>query len=78
MNREIMKQAGFGVELARIDAGQCPTCGEAVGTFKDELSRREFGISGMCQKCQDETFDGPEEDGHVGLAEPDVFVVDKP
>ena len=24
--------------------------------FKDELSRKEFGISGMCQQCQDETF----------------------
>ncbi len=33
-----------------------------VSTFRDDLSIKEFGISGMCQKCQDEMFtacDGP-------------------
>lgn len=44
------------------DAGLCPTCSEPVGEFKDELSRREYDISGMCQKCQDSVFDAPEED----------------
>lgn len=24
--------------------------------FRDELSRKEFDISGMCQRCQDEVF----------------------
>ena len=24
--------------------------------FKDDLSRQEYQISGMCQKCQDKTF----------------------
>jgi len=24
--------------------------------FRDDLSRKEYGISGLCQKCQDDTF----------------------
>lgn len=43
------------------DAGKCPTCEQPVGEFRDALSRKEFGVSGMCQKCQDSVF-GPEED----------------
>jgi len=38
----------------------CPICGDNIDTskFKDELSLKEFRISGMCQRCQDEFFDG--------------------
>lgn len=31
-----------------------------VDEFRDELSRKEFDISGMCQRCQDDTFGGEE------------------
>jgi hypothetical protein len=43
----------------RIDSGCCPLCGEPVNMndFKDDLSRREYEISKMCQKCQDSVFD---------------------
>lgn len=41
--------------------GTCPTCGEAITTFRDALSEKEFHISGMCQTCQDLVFDGKEE-----------------
>lgn len=34
----------------------CVTCGGPVGEFRNELSRKEYGISGMCQKCQDSVF----------------------
>ena len=36
----------------------CVFCGAEVdaSSFKDELSVKEFHISGVCQKCQDETF----------------------
>lgn len=34
----------------------CRTCNEPITDFRDELSEREFRISGMCQKCQDEVF----------------------
>ncbi len=36
--------------------GFCPTCSEPVVSFRDEPSAREFGISGMCQSCQDSVF----------------------
>lgn len=26
------------------------------GDFKDDISRKEYDISGLCQKCQDDTF----------------------
>ena len=40
----------------------CVTCGDAIGKFKDEISQREYRISGMCQKCQDEVFTEVPED----------------
>lgn len=39
----------------------CVTCGGPVEGFRDELSQREYGISGMCQNCQDSVF-GVDED----------------
>lgn len=38
------------------EEGKCPICTKAIGEFRDELSRREYRISGMCQDCQDEIF----------------------
>ena len=44
------------------EEGNCPMCKKpGPFTFKDELSKKEFGISGMCQECQDEIFKDPEE-----------------
>jgi len=40
----------------RVIRGDCSFCGEPVGKFRDGLSRKEYGISGMCQKCQDKVF----------------------
>lgn len=42
--------------LRRLEQNQCPTCGKKIGKFKDDLSRREYSISGLCQECQDRTF----------------------
>lgn len=38
--------------------GICPFCKEKVdvSSFRDELSLKEFRISGLCQKCQDEFY----------------------
>lgn len=38
--------------------GVCAICGEPIiaEDFRDALSRREYGISGMCQSCQDGVF----------------------
>jgi hypothetical protein len=35
-------------------------CGGPAVDFRDELSRREYSISGLCQECQDLTFGGGE------------------
>lgn len=42
----------------RIEQGLCPFCGKKpeMSEFRDKLSLREYGISGLCQKCQDDTF----------------------
>lgn len=68
MNKDIMRAAGFGAEVEMVNKECCPTCCRPIvySEFKDELSRREFHISGMCQECQDETFNG-EEDEEDGL-----------
>ncbi len=39
-----------------IRRGVCTWCGDHVGEFRDELSIKEYTISGFCQKCQDDTF----------------------
>jgi formylmethanofuran dehydrogenase subunit E len=38
------------------EQGKCPLCAEPITEFRDDLSRKEYGISGMCQKCQDRVF----------------------
>jgi len=40
-------------------AGVCACCGEPIGEFRDEISRREFRISGLRQECQDVVFSEP-------------------
>jgi len=46
--------------LMRIQAGWCATCSGIIREedFRDELSKKEYSISGMCQSCQDQIFTG--------------------
>ena len=39
-----------------ILAGKCIITGEDAGPFRDELSKKEYQISGMGQKAQDQMF----------------------
>jgi len=39
----------------------CVFCGRPAEHFRDAISEKEFGISGICSQCQDETFGGPED-----------------
>ena len=39
-----------------IEGAKCMTCKAPNLNFRDPLSRKEYAISGMCQRCQDETF----------------------
>jgi hypothetical protein len=58
MNKEIMREAGFNKEVERAELGLCPFCGMPVKIedFRDEISRREYKISNLCQICQDDFF----------------------
>jgi len=50
-----MSQTMFGRKQSEcVDV--CVACGKAVGEFRNEISRIEYGISRMCQKCQDSVF----------------------
>jgi hypothetical protein len=42
---------------------KCRMCNSPKGEFRDELSKKEWGISGMCQKCQDSVFGTEDEEG---------------
>ena len=66
MNESIMRQAGFDKEVDAVKCGKCPICNQEIDMeeFVDEISRREFYISGMCQKCQNEIF-GNDEDEEI-------------
>ena len=39
-----------------IRENKCVFCDRAATEFRDNLSKSEYIISGMCQVCQDETF----------------------
>jgi len=42
--------------VGSIKADICAWCKQPSTEFKDKLSEKEYTISGLCQKCQDETF----------------------
>ena len=39
-----------------ITGDTCVFCKKPATEFRNEISKREYAISGICQKCQDETF----------------------
>ena len=43
--------------------GVCVGCHGAIEEydFRDEMSKKEYTISGFCQSCQDKTFVDPDE-----------------
>lgn len=45
---------------ATIESDKCAPhpmgCGGDATEFRDEKSRKEYSISGLCQKCQDSVF----------------------
>ena len=45
---------------AVVRADLCMTCGKAAVEFKDDISVKEYSISGMCQTCQDGVFGAAE------------------
>ena len=56
----------FGVDRVKtISGGTCVSCDAEdiiASSFDDDLSRKEYSISGMCQSCQNDIFgEGDEE-----------------
>lgn len=58
MNKDIMKQVGFLKEVKLVEEKKCPFCKKHINMseFRNQISKKEFIISGLCQNCQDEMF----------------------
>ena len=56
-----------------IREGICITCDDAHGiiasSFRDDVSRKEYAISAMCQSCQDDVF---------GMGAPEALDIEEP
>ena len=39
-----------------ISGDVCVTCGGKADTFRNDISKKEYSIGGMCQGCQDSVF----------------------
>lgn len=47
----------FGRSRSLAKAGNgCVSCGKPATTFRDERSKKEYEISGLCQTCQNSIF----------------------
>ena len=59
MNKDIMKKMGFEEEVKKVEEKRCPFCDKLIDIeteFRNDLSIKEYVISGLCQNCQDEMF----------------------
>ena len=57
LNKPVWKL--FPEKKERAKSHRCTECNKSIKStddFRDELSIKEFAISGMCQRCQDRTF----------------------
>jgi len=57
MNKKIVKQF-FPGAIKNIENNKCAMCGNKINKkdFRNDISLKEYKISGMCQKCQDHMF----------------------
>lgn len=58
-NEEIdtMLKKVFGIDRKEsINNNTCVRCYGEANEFSDDLSEKEYSISGLCQVCQDEIF----------------------
>jgi len=64
ISRPLFQHPDFRVEAMYTQLGLCPMCQNPVyeKDFVDEISRREYSITGLCQTCQDVMFAEPDED----------------
>jgi len=69
---DAMLTSVFGVDRVKtISGGTCVSCDAEdiiASSFDDDLSRKEYSISGMCQSCQNDIFgEDDEEDEPEGF-----------
>jgi hypothetical protein len=63
INNHLKNTFGVDREQAILDEVCVPSpigCGKPVLSFRNEVDAKEFEISGLCQSCQDNLFDGEE------------------
>jgi hypothetical protein len=55
---DLLDILGIREMIAERKFGRCPFCHKQVQPeqFRNEISLREYRISGLCQGCQDEMF----------------------
>ena len=53
------KQAFGRTRTVSIKGDVCVICARPATEFEDELSAKEYAISGMCQTCQNRVFQEP-------------------
>ena len=61
VNNLLKARFGFDREQAILDEVCVPSpigCGQPVDSFRTDADAKEYEISGLCQCCQDELFDG--------------------
>ena len=56
-NYKYKKETGFD-RIGAITTNTCVFCKDPDLNFRDQLSEKEYTISGICQKCQDDVFGG--------------------
>jgi len=57
--KTMLRSIGFKKEIDNVENNLCAICKSdkvKPEDFRDDLSRREFEISGMCQSCMDKIF----------------------
>jgi hypothetical protein len=56
LNKPVFKIFPEQAELVKL--GKCTTCKRDIKEedFKDNISKKEYSISGMCSKCQAKVF----------------------
>ena len=56
----------IGVDRVKtITEGYCVSCDTEniiATSFRDDISRKEYAISGLCQSCQDDVFGGSDDE----------------
>jgi hypothetical protein len=58
LNETILRGCGFGEYVDMINNKMCPFCQKVINmnNFRNEISKKEYKISGLCQECRDKIF----------------------